>query len=243
MRSIMLIIPAVDIKEGKVVRLWQGDFDKVSVYADRPETIALEWQRQGALFLHIVDLDGARSGKLQNLAVIKKIAKAVKIPFEIGGGIRSLTTIKQLINLGVERIVLGTKVLQDKNFLKEAIVKFKGKIIVSIDARENKVASGGWLEVGNIDAMDFARELKQLGLETIIYTDIKRDGTLTGPNFKAIEEMVDEADLKVIASGGVSSLKDLKELKKLEKRGLIGVIVGKALYENKFTLREALKIC
>lgn len=239
----MLIIPAVDIKEGKVVRLWQGDFDKVSVYADKPETIALEWQRQGALFLHIVDLDGACSGKLQNLAVIKKIAKTVKIPFEIGGGIRSLTTIKQLINLGVERIVLGTKVLQDKNFLKEAIVKFKGKIIVSIDARENKVASRGWLEVGNIDAMDFARELKRLGLETIIYTDIKRDGTLTGPNFKAIEEMVDEADLKVIASGGVSSLKDLKELKKLEKRGLIGVIVGKALYENKFTLREALKIC
>lgn len=239
----MLIIPAVDIKEGKVVRLWQGDFDKVSVYADKPETIALEWQRQGARFLHIVDLDGARSGKLQNLAVIKKIAKTVKIPFEIGGGIRSLTTIKQLINLGVERIVLGTKVLQDKNFLKEAIVKFKGKIIVSIDARENKVASGGWLEVGNIDAMDFARELKRLGLETIIYTDIKRDGTLTGPNFKAIDEMVDEADLKVIASGGVSSLKDLKELKKLEKRGLIGVIVGKALYENKFSLREALKVC
>ncbi|MEK6715109.1 MAG: 1-(5-phosphoribosyl)-5-[(5-phosphoribosylamino)methylideneamino]imidazole-4-carboxamide isomerase [Candidatus Omnitrophota bacterium] len=239
----MLIIPAVDIKEGKVVRLWQGDFDKVSVYADKPETIALEWQRQGARFLHIVDLDGACSGKLQNLAVIKKIAKTVKVPFEIGGGIRSLTTIKQLINLGVERIVLGTKVLQDKNFLKEAIVKFKGKIIVSIDARENKVASRGWLEVGNIDAMDFARELKQLGLETIIYTDIKRDGTLTGPNFKAIEEMVSESDLKVIASGGVSSLKDLKELKKLEKRGLIGVIVGKALYENKFTLREALKIC
>ena len=239
----MLIIPAVDIKEGKVVRLWQGDFDKVSVYADKPETIALEWQRQGARFLHIVDLDGARSGKLQNLTVIKKIAKTVKIPFEIGGGIRSLTTIKQLINLGVERIVLGTKVLQDKNFLKEAIVKFKGKIIVSIDARENKVASGGWLEVGNIDAMDFARELKRLGLETIIYTDIKRDGTLTGPNFKAIDEMVDEADLKLIASGGVSSLKDLKELKKLEKRGLIGVIVGKALYENKFSLREALKVC
>ena len=239
----MLIIPAVDIKEGKVVRLWQGDFDKVSVYADKPETIALEWQRQGARFLHIVDLDGARSGKLQNLTVIKKIAKTVKIPFEIGGGIRSLTTIKQLINLGVERIVLGTKVLQDKNFLKEAIVKFKGKIIVSIDARENKVASGGWLEVGNIDAMDFARELKRLGLETIIYTDIKRDGTLTGPNFKAIDEMVNEADLKVIASGGVSSLKDLKELKKLEKRGLIGVIVGKALYENKFSLREALKVC
>lgn len=239
----MLIIPAIDIKEGKVVRLWQGDFDKVSVYPDKPETVACEWQRQGAKFLHIVDLDGARSGKLENLATLKKIAKAVKIPFEVGGGIRSLATIKQLVNLGVERIVLGTKVLQDKNFLKEAIVKFRGKVIVSIDARENKVASDGWLEVGNVDAMDFARELKRLGLETIIYTDIKRDGTLTGPNFDAIEEMVNDSDLRVIASGGVSSLDDLRRLRQLEKKGLVGVIVGKALYENKFSLKEALALC
>ncbi|MDP1853254.1 MAG: 1-(5-phosphoribosyl)-5-[(5-phosphoribosylamino)methylideneamino]imidazole-4-carboxamide isomerase [Candidatus Omnitrophota bacterium] len=238
----MLIIPAIDIKDGKVVRLWQGDFNKIKAYSDSPESVALEWQRQGAKFLHIVDLDGACSGKLENLSAIKKIAKIIKIPFEVGGGIRSLTTIKQLINLGVKRIVLGTKVLQDKNFLKEAIVKFRGMIIVSIDVRENKVASDGWLRVGNLDAMDFARELKRLGLETIIYTDIKRDGTLTGPNFGAIEEMVNDADLKVIASGGVSSLKDLRELRKLEKKGLIGVVVGKALYENRFILREAIKV-
>lgn len=238
----MLIIPAIDIKDGNVVRLWQGDFDKISVYADKPETVALEWQKQGAKFLHIVDLDGACTGKLQNLPVLKRIVKAIKIPLEVGGGIRSLATIKQLINLGVERIVLGTKVLQDKNFLKEAIVKFRGKIIVSIDARENKVASDGWLQVGNLNAMDFARELKRLGLQTIIYTDIKRDGTLTGPNFGAIEEMVNDADLKVIASGGVSSLKDLRQLRKLEKKGLVGVVVGKALYENRFTLREAIKV-
>lgn len=238
----MLIIPAIDIKDGKVVRLWQGDFNKIKAYSDSPESVALEWQKQSAKFLHIVDLDGACTGKLQNLPVLKRIAKAIKIPFEVGGGIRSLATIKQLINLGVERIVLGTKVLQDKNFLKEAIVKFRGKIIVSIDARENKVASDGWLQVGNLNAMDFARELKRLGLQTIIYTDIKRDGTLTGPNFDAIEEMVNDADLKVIASGGVSSLKDLRQLRKLEKKGLVGVVVGKALYENRFTLREAIKV-
>lgn len=239
----MLIIPAIDLKDGKVVRLWQGDFNKIKEYSDSPESVALEWQRQGAKFLHIVDLDGASTGILKNFSAIKKISQVIKIPFEVGGGIRSLATIKKLARLGIERVVLGTKVLQDKNFLKEAIVRFKGKIIVSIDVRENKVASEGWLEVGNIDAMDFARELRRLGLEMIIYTDIKRDGTLTGPNFEAIEDMVKESDLKVIASGGVSSLQDLRELKKLGKKGLVGVVVGKALYENRFSLKEALKIC
>lgn len=235
----MLIIPAVDIKDGKAVRLWQGDFNKLKVYAEHPESIALEWQRQGAEFLHIVDLDGAYSGKLQNLETITKIAREIEIPFEVGGGIRNPQTIEELINLGVSRVVLGTKALEDREFLREAMERFNDKVVVSLDARKDKLASCGWLDVGDTNAIDFAVELKTLGARSIIYTDISRDGTLSGPNIKAIEDML-EAGLDLIASGGVSTLEDLKQLKALEDRGLTGVIIGKALYEKRFTLKQAI---
>lgn len=238
----MLIIPAIDLKGGKAVRLWQGDFSKVTEYSDSPESVALEWQRQGAQFLHIVDLDGAYKGSLQNLEVINKISKGINVPFEVGGGVRSFETIEELINLGAAKIVLGTKALGDKEFLKTAIKNFKDKIIVSIDARDGNIAVSGWINVEKVDALEFAKELKSIGLSAIIYTDISRDGTLGGPNLLAIKKMLEVSGLEVIASGGVSSLDDLEELKKMENKGLRGVIVGKALYENKFSLKEASKV-
>ena len=238
----MLIIPAIDLRNGLVVRLFQGKFDREKVYSDDPIKVAKHWARQGAQFLHIVDLDGASSGRFKNLEVVKEIVRKVGIPFEFGGGVRSMETISELLDLGVQRVVLGTRAANDAQFLKKAWKKFGEKIIVSIDAKGAKVLTQGWNRATSKTILDFAEELKEVGFKQLIYTDISKDGALAGPNILGIKELIKETGLNVIASGGVASLKDLLKLKKLQKNGLSGIIIGKALYEGEFTLAEALKL-
>lgn len=238
----MLIIPAIDLRGGKVVRLFQGKFSEEKVYSSDPLKVAKRWARQGAQFLHVVDLDGALSGTPKNLKAVKEIVNKAGIPIEFGGGIRDLKTILEVLDLGSERVILGTKAASDARFLKKAWKKFGEKIIVSIDAKAAKVLTQGWSSGVAKTTLDFAAELKEMGFKQVIYTDISRDGALCGPNIKGIKELLEETGLNVIASGGVSALEDLLKLKKLEKQGLAGAIVGKALYESRFTLTEALKI-
>ena len=237
----MLIIPAIDLQDGCVVRFVQGKSNK-KVYSRDPLKVAKHWVKQGAKFLHIVDLDGAFTGIPENLAVVKEIAKQLKVPVEFGGGLRKIETIAEVLNAGVSRVVLGTKAVEDKEFLKKAIGKFKNKIIVGVDAKNGEVMVRGW-KTGhkNTDAVEFSLNLKKLGFTELIYTDTLKDGTMTGPNIKEIKKLLKMTGLKIIASGGISSLEDLHKLKGLEKDGVSGVIVGKALYEGKFTLPQALK--
>jgi len=238
----MLIIPAIDLRGGKVVRLFQGKFNCQKIYSCDPVKVAKHWARQGAKFLHIVDLDGASSGVSKNLDVLEKIIAEVGMPFEFGGGIRSIQAISKLLKLGAQRVVLGTKAATDLEFLKQAWKKFGERIIVSIDAKDGLVLIKGWNRPASKGALDFAKELKKIGFKQLIYTDISKDGTLAGPNILAIKELLKATGLNVIASGGVSGLKDLLKLNKLKKQGLSGVIIGKALYEGRFTLVEALKL-
>lgn len=237
----MLIIPAIDLKDGAVVRLVQGRFKK-KVYSKDPVKVARHWVKQGAKFLHIVDLDGAFSGIPKNLRLVKEIAKSVPVPVEFGGGVRSMELIKNILKTGVDRVVLGTKAVEDRDFLKKALLNFKERIIAGVDARQGKVMIKGW-KTGykNTDALKFCLFLKKIGFKELIYTDTLKDGTLLGPNIKEIKKILKVTGIKVIASGGVSKLGDLDKLKSLEKEGLSGVIVGKALYEGRFTLPEALK--
>ncbi len=240
----MLVIPAIDIKDGSVVRLRQGKFDKgVKVYSNDPLIAAERWEAQGARLIHVVDLDGASLGRPRNLDQVKAILRRVKVPVEFGGGVRHMETIKELLEAGVSRVVLGTKAVEDGNFLADAFKKFKNKIIVSIDARSDHIQTKGWQEsFENLQVLDFARSLKEIGFTQLIYTDVLKDGTLKGPNLEAIEKLLLKTGMGVIASGGISSLADISRLKSLAKKGLKGVIVGKALYEGKFTLKEALKL-
>jgi phosphoribosylformimino-5-aminoimidazole carboxamide ribotide isomerase len=238
----MLIIPAIDLRGGKVVRLFQGKFNREKIYSVDPVKVAKHWAKQGAKFLHIVDLDGASSGALKNIAVVKKIIDQVGIGVEFGGGVRSSETISQLLKLGVQRVILGTRAASDAKFLKQAWKKFKEQVIVSIDAKDGKVLTQGWNRKVAKTTLVFAKELKAIGFKQLIYTDISKDGTLAGPNISGIKALLKETQLKVIASGGVGNLKDLTKLNKLKKQGLVGVIVGKALYEGKFTLVEAQKV-
>ncbi|MBU0503157.1 MAG: 1-(5-phosphoribosyl)-5-[(5-phosphoribosylamino)methylideneamino]imidazole-4-carboxamide isomerase [Candidatus Omnitrophota bacterium] len=239
----MLIIPAIDLKDSSVVRLSQGRAKDIIIYSREPERIAREWVEQGAKILHVVDLDGAFTGSLKNKPLLKKILQAVRIPVEFGGGIRDIKTIKELLHLGVYRVALGTRAVEDMAFLKEAYKKFKNRIIVSIDARGKSIKTRGWKGTfKGIDLVGFALALKGLGFQEIIYTDTSKDGMLKGPNTAGIKGLLLKTGIGVIASGGVSSLKDIGELKKLEKYGLTAAIVGKALYEGKFTLKQALKL-
>jgi phosphoribosylformimino-5-aminoimidazole carboxamide ribotide isomerase len=238
----MLIIPAIDLRNGKVVRLVQGKFNQEKIYSNDPVKMAKHWARQGAKFLHIVDLDGASSGSIKNLEVLKKVICQIGIPLEFGGGVRSMETISKLLDLGVERVILGTKAASDAQFLRKAWKKFGEKIIVSIDAKSGKVLTQGWDRGTSKTTLEFAKELKEIGFKQLIYTDIAKDGTLSGPNILGIKELLKETGLHIIASGGVADLKDLLKLKKFKKQGLSGVIIGKALYEGKFTLAEALKL-
>ncbi len=237
----MLIIPAIDLQGGCVVRFKQGKSDK-KVYSRDPLKVARHWVKQGAQFLHIVDLDGAFSGAPKNLEVVKEIVKQIKVPVEFGGGLRKLEAIDAALRSGVKRVVLGTKAVEDKEFLKKALRKFKNKIIVGVDAKDGKVMVRGWRSGHkNTDAVEFSLYLKELGFREFIYTDTLKDGTLTGPNIKEIKKLLKTTGMKIIASGGISSLGDLHKLKGLEKEGVSGVIIGKALYEGKFTLPQALK--
>ena len=240
----MLIIPAIDIKDGKVVRLKRGEFDKIKVYSDNPVSVAKRYEADGAKLLHIVDLDGALSGELKNLDAIKEILKGVDIPLQIGGGIRTLESIKELLNIGAHRIILGTCACEDEAFIKNVLDSFAEKIVISIDAKDGIAATHGWSNISGIKADELVRKLEFFGLKLLIYTDISRDGMLAGPNIEAIKTILRVRDkILVISSGGISSLKDLLELKKLEAEGLFGVIIGKALYEKKIDLKEAIEKC
>lgn len=239
----MIIIPAIDLKDGCVVRLVQGNFNDKKVYSKNPVKIARHWVRQGAEMLHVVDLDGASTGIPANLEAVKEIVKDSLIPVQFGGGVRQIETIKILLDSGVFRVILGTKAAQDRKFLLKALKEFGDKVIVSIDAREQKVLIKGWLESSDsLNVLGFARDLQEIGFSQLIYTDISKDGTLKGPNIKGIKDLLKETSMKVISSGGISTLEDITRLKLLEKEGVAGIIVGKALYEGKFTLKQALNL-
>ncbi len=214
----MIIIPAIDLKDGCVVRLVQGNFKEKKVYSKDPVKIARHWVRQGAEMLHVVDLDGASTGISANLEAVKEIVKDSLNPVQFGGGVRQIDSIRILFDSGVFRVILGTKAAQDRDFLLEAFKEFGDKIIVSIDARDQKVLIKGWLEISDsLNVADFARDLKEIGFSQLIYTDISKDGTLKGPNIKGIKDLLKETSIKVISSGGVSTLEDISRLKLLEK--------------------------
>lgn len=236
----MIIFPAIDLRDGKCVRLLRGDFAKETVYSDRPEETALRWEREGAEFLHVVDLDGALAGEPRNTEAIKRILTAVRIPIEVGGGIRSLETIEKTLELGVRRVILGSAAVQNSDLVKEACLRYGDRIAVGIDAKDGIVAIDGWGVSGGITAAALAKELASFGLKTIIYTDISRDGTLSGVNIEATSNLAAESGIDIIASGGVRSLTDIHELKKRESEGIVGVIAGKSIYEGTLVLSEAI---
>lgn len=225
------------MRNGKCVRLYQGDYNRETVFSDDPLDVALKWQSMGAPRIHIVDLDGAASGEIRNLEVIRNIAKAMLIPVQIGGGIRDKETVEALLKAGIERVILGTAAAEDPRLVIDVCRRFRESIIISIDARDGFVATHGWKKDTNITAVGLARSMAQSGVIRFIYTDINRDGTLTEPNFAAIDEMIDTIGLPVIAAGGISSLQHLKMLQKL---GAEGAIVGKALYTGDINLKQAL---
>jgi phosphoribosylformimino-5-aminoimidazole carboxamide ribotide isomerase len=227
----------VDLKGGRCVRLYQGDYNQETVFSDDPLDMALKWQSMGAPRLHIVDLDGAASGELRNLGVINEMARAVLIPIQLGGGIRHLETIEVLLKAGIERVILGTAAVEDPGLVREACHRFQESIIVGIDARQGYVATRGWLKDTELTAVKLAEAMVRLGVRRFIYTDISRDGTLTEPNFAAISEMIEAVRLPVIAAGGISSLNHLRMLQKL---GAEGAIVGKAIYTGDIDLKQAL---
>jgi phosphoribosylformimino-5-aminoimidazole carboxamide ribotide isomerase len=235
----MIIYPAIDVKDGKCVRLTQGKFNDVTVYSENPVEMALQWERMGARYLHVIDLDGARLGEPRNTAVISEMAVKLGIPVQLGGGIRSIERIEILLCKGIQRVILGTSAVKDPKLVKEAIRNFENNVVIGIDAKEGKVAIDGWATTSDFTAVDFARKMEDLGARTIIYTDISRDGMLNGPNLKAMEEMVKAVGIEIIASGGVGKLEDIKNLKEI---GMPGVIVGKALYTGDVDLAEALEI-
>jgi len=239
----MLIIPAIDLKGRVVVRLAQGKYDK-KVYSSDPVQTAKHWVRQGAKLIHIVDLDGAIEGKFTNLDIVSSIIKEAKVPVQYGGGVRNEAVARKLFDAGVSRVVIGTKAVEDNKFLLNIFKKYRDKIIVSVDEIGGNVMTRGWRIKGKAqNTLDFVNKLKTIGFKRIIYTDIKKDGMLKGPNIQGIKRILRETGMELIASGGVSSLDDIIKLKTLERNGLTGIIIGKALYEGRFTLRAALDIC
>lgn len=238
----MIIFPAIDIRGGKCVRLLKGDFAKETVFSDKPEDMAKKWQAQGAAFLHLVDLDGALKGKSQNLATVEKILAAVDIPVELGGGIRTMENIDEVLKLGVRRVILGSVAVRSPELVREACAKYGDRIVVGIDAKDGIVAVDGWGVSGNVEATALAKEMKKVGVKTIIYTDISRDGTLAGVNVEATAKLARESGVNIVASGGVKSIDDIKALKPYEKDGIEGVIVGKSIYMGTLDLAEAIAI-
>jgi phosphoribosylformimino-5-aminoimidazole carboxamide ribotide isomerase len=242
-----IVIPAIDLKDGKCVRLEQGLMERDTIFCDNPAEQAREWERQGAERLHVVDLDGAFAGKPKNKPAIEAIVKAVTIPVQVGGGIRSEETVKDYFDLGVTSVILGTKAQQDYEFVKKCVSIAREydeprSIIVGIDAKNGMVAINGWAEVTDKSAIDLARDLVGYGVDAIIYTDIACDGMLNGPNIKATQDLAVRIDAPVIASGGVSTLANIETLMELEDAGVAGVITGKAIYTGAFKLSDAIAL-
>jgi phosphoribosylformimino-5-aminoimidazole carboxamide ribotide isomerase len=238
----MIILPAIDLKGGRCVRLEQGMPDKEKVYSGDPAEMARTWARRGAQWLHVVDLDGAFAGEPKNLTALKAIRAAVDIPIQFGGGNRTLDTLERVFALGIDRLVLGTAALREPEFLRAACGRFGDRTAVGIDARGGKVAVKGWSDVTDTDAVDFADEVARQGAGLIIYTDIARDGMMSGPNTNALKRMAESVSIPVIASGGISQLSDVSDICGLVPGRIVGMIIGKALYEGAFTLESALHI-
>ena len=236
----MIVLPAIDLRNGKCVRLYKGDFAQETVYSTAPEEAALRWEREGAEFLHVVDLDGALAGKPRNGVAIKNILSNIHIPIEVGGGIRTLEAIESTLTLGVSRVILGSAAVQNRSLVKKACQRYGERIAVGIDAKDGIAAIDGWGISGGISAIALAKELSSYGLEIIIYTDIARDGTLSGVNVEATAKLALESGVRVIASGGVRSLEDIYALKEREADGIIGVIAGKSIYEGTLSLSKAI---
>lgn len=237
----MDVIPAIDLLEGRCVRLYQGDYAKSEVYDDDPVAIAQQWVDQGATRLHLVDLDGAKAGHPVNRAVIETIAHTLNIPVEVGGGLRDRQSVADLLNLGVRWAILGTVAVEQPDLVAQLCQEFPGQIIIGIDARNGKVATRGWLETSEVEAIALAQHMADCGAAAIIYTDIYRDGTLQGPNLEALRDLANAISIPVIASGGMSSTTDLLSLLALEPVGVTGAIVGKALYTGAISLKEAIR--
>ena len=240
----MKIIPAIDIKNGKCVRLFQGEKNRETIFFEEPLDAAKKWQDEGAEIIHIIDLDGAFEGNLKNLESIKKILKNIKISIHVGGGIRNLDTIKTLLDLGVKRVILGTQAISNPDLIFQASEKFPNQIILGIDARNGFVAIQGWTETTKIKAIDLANSFKHCKIFAINYTDIYRDGTQKGPNIletKIFAQAISEY-MPVVASGGVSNIQDIKNLLELSQFGVIGIIIGKALYAKTLNLKDAIKL-
>jgi len=237
----MKIFPAIDIKDKKCVRLIKGDFEKKTEYKTSPLDQAKEYKNKGFKNLHIVDLDGALSGKTINLDVIKDIVKQSGLTIEIGGGIRTLESIKEYIDIGVEKVILGSAAIKDKNFLKEACNKFKNKIALGLDAKNGNLSVSGWKENLKIQTLDFLKEINAFGVSRIIYTDINRDGMKASPNFDETVKIAEQSNCPVVISGGVYSMADIKKAKELNNRNIEGIIVGKAIYDGDINLEELAK--
>lgn len=238
----MIIYPAIDLKEGQCVRLVQGKAENKTVYSSDPASMARSFQDQGAEWLHIVDLDGAFQGKSGNLSTIKQIAAGITIPFQVGGGLRQQEDVEKLLEMGASRVIIGTRAVTSPDFIEDLLLRFgPEKIILGLDARDGMVAIEGWVEKSSLQALDFARQMQGLGIQTAIYTDVSRDGLLQGPNLEAIRQMAELSGLKIIASGGVSTVDNIRQLKEMESLGVSGAIIGKALYDGKIALKDALQ--
>ncbi|MCH8090552.1 MAG: 1-(5-phosphoribosyl)-5-[(5-phosphoribosylamino)methylideneamino]imidazole-4-carboxamide isomerase [Chloroflexi bacterium] len=234
----MEVIPAIDLKDGRCVRLYQGDFTRESVYSDDPAAVARRWEEEGAVRLHVVDLDGAAEGRPRNAPLIEGIVKAVEMPVQVGGGIRSLQTLAEYLDMGVQRVVLGTSAVEDADLVEEACRRYGEAVVIGVDARDGYVATSGWTRGTRVLAVKLVAEMEGLGARRFIYTDIARDGTLTGPNLDGVAHILSLASVPVIASGGISSIEHLVELQGL---GVEGAIVGRALYTGDVDLGRAIE--
>lgn len=235
----VLLLPAIDLRGGNCVRLKQGDYSQETVYSTTPAEMATHWQSLGARYLHLVDLDGAKTGRIENGDAIQKITKTLNIPCELGGGIRDEGSIEKALSWGVDRVIIGTKALQDPDWLHRMSQKYPGKIALGLDAKDGLIATAGWLEVSSISIEDFALKTRDWPLAAIIYTDISKDGMLAGPNIETTAKLSKLANCTVIASGGVTSLEDIGNLK---SAGIKAAIIGKALYDGKLRLEEAIAL-
>lgn len=231
----MQIIPAIDIRNGKCVRLTQGDFAKEKIYSDDPVTVAKQWKKEGATMIHVVDLDGAKNGAPENIAVIRQLVSAVTIPVQVGGGIRNIETVEQLLNAGVTKVILGTIVLEDKDETKKILQSFPTRIVIALDAKNGKLMKKGWLEESEQEVLETIKKLEEMGAKEFIYTDVVRDGSLTEPNYEEIKKILDNTSLPIIVGGGIASK---NQIEKLAKLGAAGVILGKALYEKRINFKE-----
>ncbi len=239
----MVIFPAIDLKNGKCVRLQQGKFDNVKVFNEDPVSVAKEFEKKGAEYIHLVDLDGALEGELVNRAVIEKIVKSVNIPCELGGGIRTIERIEELLDLGISRVILGTIAIKNPEITKEAVKKFGGdRVVIGIDAKHGKVAINGWIDITEKDVVELIKEMENIGVKTVIYTDIEKDGMMQGISYDSVKRILEQTNINIVVSGGVTTIEDIKKLTVLENSKIEGVITGKAIYEGKLDLAEAIRV-